>query len=1000
MPTESKVPNIPDHELSRPIGRGSYGEVWLARNALGSWRAVKVVHRAAFDRERPYEREFLGIQRYEPISRSHEGLVQVLHAGRNDAEGFFYYAMELADPLGGEDGTSATLIDQATYEPATLRGALTGGKRLPIKTCIVIGRHLAGGLAHLHANGLVHRDIKPSNIVFIAGKAKLADLGLVSGISESRSYVGTEGFVPPEGPGTVAADLFALGMVLYQAATGLSHDDFPNFPAEWLRGEFPAAAVEFHEIILRACESDPQRRYRSAAEMDRDLALLEQGISLRHLRRIERRLSWLRRAAIAGGVAAVLATGGLAFAGWRVRVNHDYFQRSERLRQRAEAAEKATRDEFYDLLVTRARAEMLSGRPGQRAKALAAITEAAAIRPGDATLRDLAITALALPDAEVITNMPVLSGFAVPPGGSVAIDSDCRNFAFADSRAIIHLRGIPSGQEWATVSGTLMGYFSPDGGRLAVYSKAGEWGVEEPATGDRWKVPAYARKGSAPAFHADGHSVYVWDGPRLRLFDYESGDITGEFPGGFPPSRYDYSLDGKTLLASDAQHRRLVVVNEQGTEIRMVAWPAEVSLWELSMSPDGEWFAASFADFSVHVWRTRGGGEWVITSHRAEVPAFGWDMAHQRLITSSWDGTTRWWNLASRQAELFEGAWGNPIAVSLDGTRVARYGRFGGDQLGMVVQRIVGGGIFRFLGEPLPEGNADQRKGPWAISFSPDGRYCAMGSFDGARIWTTEPWQEVAYLPIKRVFSVNWLGETNRLTTSGDDGIRTWALVNSANGLLPRLASTTSTNAAIQRLAGIPGGERYAVLNGEVRAFGDAGSRLVATGATDNLALSPDGRLLVAMGRHGGDVALLEAAKGSLIRRIPASVPEGAAFSLDSATLYLSAAGELVAVRIADGSQAWRLPRPESAGGGALRLNGNGRILAASMGPQSVALVRCADGMILATLAVPTPEQFSALDFSPDGRFLAGATTSHVSQVWDLRELRQELRKLGLDWKE
>jgi len=49
-------PVIPDHELIRRIGRGSYGEVWLARNALGTWRAVKIVHRAAFDHDRPYER--------------------------------------------------------------------------------------------------------------------------------------------------------------------------------------------------------------------------------------------------------------------------------------------------------------------------------------------------------------------------------------------------------------------------------------------------------------------------------------------------------------------------------------------------------------------------------------------------------------------------------------------------------------------------------------------------------------------------------------------------------------------------------------------------------------------------------------------------------------------------------------------------------------------------------------------------------------------------------
>src|SRR5262249_43918811 len=90
-------PLIPDHTLLRPIGRGAYGEVWLGRNVMGVLRAVKVVERRQFDSDRPYEREFAGIRRYEPVSRSADGLVHVLHVGRNEPEGYFYYVMELAD---------------------------------------------------------------------------------------------------------------------------------------------------------------------------------------------------------------------------------------------------------------------------------------------------------------------------------------------------------------------------------------------------------------------------------------------------------------------------------------------------------------------------------------------------------------------------------------------------------------------------------------------------------------------------------------------------------------------------------------------------------------------------------------------------------------------------------------------------------------------------------------------------------------------------------------
>src|SRR5215216_2703964 len=86
-PGPDTVVRVPDHELIRLIGKGSYGEVWLGRNTLGTYRAIKIVYEKTFRHKRPFEREFNGVQKFEPVSRSHEGLVDVLQVGRDDQAG-------------------------------------------------------------------------------------------------------------------------------------------------------------------------------------------------------------------------------------------------------------------------------------------------------------------------------------------------------------------------------------------------------------------------------------------------------------------------------------------------------------------------------------------------------------------------------------------------------------------------------------------------------------------------------------------------------------------------------------------------------------------------------------------------------------------------------------------------------------------------------------------------------------------------------------------------
>lgn len=295
-------PVVPDYELVRIIGRGSYGEVWLARSALGTLRAVKVVYRDRFDSDRPYQREFAGIRQFEPVS-SHESQVRVYHVGENTAAGYFYYVMELADNAAAATSTSnpASADAPADYQPVTLAVTLEQRGRLPGPEALPILRALASALAHLHGHGLVHRDIKPSNVIFVQGRPKLADIGLITSATSADTLVGTLGYIPPEGPGTPAADLYSFGKVLYEVVTGNDRQEFPNLPEDFTERPDRDQLLEFNELILKCCHVNPGERYPSAAELLGDLKRLEAGRSLRRDRARRRRLVWLLAGLTAAG---------------------------------------------------------------------------------------------------------------------------------------------------------------------------------------------------------------------------------------------------------------------------------------------------------------------------------------------------------------------------------------------------------------------------------------------------------------------------------------------------------------------------------------------------------------------------------------------------------------------------------------------------------------------------------------------------------------------------
>lgn len=231
-------------------GSGGMGSVYLAEDAAGRRIALKIVNAAAS------ERELNGIRRYMRAADGKPGLLLIHHAGIE--QDCLFYLMEAADPLENTGNT---------YIPKTLSAILKREGKLAPRPALELVRDLAHGLEILHDAGLIHRDIKPENIIFVEGKPKLCDPGLVCSADATISFAGTLGFLPPEcfdgenlnDPGR---DVYALGKVFYIAVSGESPARFPILPLD-----MPLSVRrKFWPVLTRVCDTNPKHRFASVRE--------------------------------------------------------------------------------------------------------------------------------------------------------------------------------------------------------------------------------------------------------------------------------------------------------------------------------------------------------------------------------------------------------------------------------------------------------------------------------------------------------------------------------------------------------------------------------------------------------------------------------------------------------------------------------------------------------------------------------------------------------------
>ena len=212
---------------------------------------------------------------------------------------------------------SAAYMAMEFLEGQLLREILDTHTAMSIDKIVDIAAQVADGLAYAHANSVVHRDIKPANIMLVRdGVAKIMDFGIAQMPTGSRTLAGTvmgsPKYMAPEQiigkPVDGRADIFALGVMLYEMLTGESPFDGDNIntimyrilnvtpvPPKSLAPRIPDA---FNYIVTKALAKEPEERYQNAMELANDLrnysdlAIPEaEAAALSHHKTLDRRLS-------------------------------------------------------------------------------------------------------------------------------------------------------------------------------------------------------------------------------------------------------------------------------------------------------------------------------------------------------------------------------------------------------------------------------------------------------------------------------------------------------------------------------------------------------------------------------------------------------------------------------------------------------------------------------------------------------------------------------------
>lgn len=717
----------------------------------------------------------------------------------------------------------------------------------------------------------------------------------------------------------------------------------------------------------------------SDAELERQQAEIRRG---------------LVRAQTTTGVAlalTVLLALGLVF----------HARRAEHNERMAEAAARQTTEELRKSELARARAWRLSGAVGRRDESLRAIRAAAAIRPGT-DLRDEAIAVLALvdiqpgkvklpisPQANAYAVSPDLNWCAVGGGDGVVTVMSAQNAAVSRHFSL-------PGQAVASVD------FSHDSQLLAARYAGGAVRVWNLADNKLLIEANYRQREERPdsiGFHPTNRELAVaCEDQRVRILDLATGMETAAIRTEAAAWTARYDPSGRQLAVGV---ETWIHVYQSATRIKTHSLNTGERVAGLAWYPDGARLVA-FAPYGrLMLVDTRTGGIKILTGHTSRATAVHCDPSARLLLSTSWDGTTRFWDAGSGH-QLFSTYAGFARGFDLTGQRIGYYRE--GIEFGD--WEVVRSGVFSSLALPW-----DAHPMVDAMAFSPDGRWLAACVHDRVLLLDSFTGRLLAATSAARPTGVAFAPNGQSLAVSSEAGIRRVSIRENP------LDQTVEWEAP-ERFPDVPEGYFRGgfACSGHGRLFAAEGQThiavvdLVAGRGVGNIRVSrwhtsvtasPDGRWVAGSVWKGGGTTVWELATQRKVAEFNEFGGQ-AAFSPDSRQLVVGTATDYVFIDTERWEITRQLARESSASAiyGLVAFAPHNRYMAMAHNLRQIRLFRPDSGPAEAVLDAPLPERLRGLAFSPDGQRLAAATDAGLVQIWHLNRISQELSRLGLDGKD